>query len=290
MTYSMTGFARISHQGDWGQLTWELRCINHRYLDLVIKLPDSFKGLEGALRDAVRQDLHRGRLEATLHWCPSQTSDSGIQLNEALVMGLFKAYEVVAKKTGSSALINPMDILHWPEVVIRSAASCDTMYPEVQNSFAQALAALNAVRAHEGDALANIMLDKLKRLLDLVEQVRAVLPQVMVLQREKLVARLEAVVQEVDENRLEQELVYFAQKMDVSEEVDRLALHAQEFTKLLNQKNTGAIGRRLDFLAQELNREANTLSAKNTHPEVGACVLEMKILIDQLREQIQNVE
>jgi len=287
MTRSMTAFARQEQQQPWGTLVWELRSVNHRYLELHFRLPESLRDIEGKLREQLRQRLSRGKVECTLRFMPEQSAES-MQVNPARAREVISALTEVGTLLPQPQPINPMDVLHWPGVLQESTLDMAEVKARALELFSQSLQDLVAGREREGSELAELIGQRLDAIEQITRDVRALMPKILQGQRDNLRARLEELAAELDTARLEQEIVLLAQKADVDEETDRLQTHVQEVRRVLNQ--TGPVGRRLDFLMQELNREANTLSSKSIVAATTRSAVELKVLIEQMREQIQNIE
>lgn len=288
MTRSMTGFARQEQTFSWGNAIWELRSVNHRYLETSFRLPDTLRELEPKLRDAVRQALQRGKLEATLHLQLEQASEQTIGLNMERVRQLALAGQQITAQLDQAAPISPLEILRWPGVIQEAELDRETMQQAVLKLFDSSLQQLIEHRTREGAELEQHLLQRLSTISKHVAHLRQRMPDIIQAQREKLQSKIAALQVELDPERLEQEIALLAQKADVDEELDRLDTHVIEVKHTLKQSNS--LGRRLDFLMQELNREANTLSSKAVVAETTQVAVELKVLIEQMREQIQNIE
>ena len=286
MPQSMTAFARSSDQNDQGIATWEIRIVNHRYFDCSIKLPEAFRKLEANIRSRLQKTLERGRIECFLRFKSFSKGGADFVLNEDLIKKLVTAVREIKGYLPMST-IDPMKILTWPQVMQAAEEDLGESQEMILNIFEKSLVELIETREREGKALAKLISDRIKGILEIVAKVKTKMPQVLSEQREKIIKRLEEVAENLDQSRLEQEMVYFSQKVDVSEEVDRLETHAEEVIRLLNEE--GSIGKKLDFLMQELNREANTLASKSADIEITQAALELKVLIEQMREQVQNI-
>jgi uncharacterized protein (TIGR00255 family) len=287
MTHSMTTFARCSDQGAWGLATWEIRAVNHRFFECSFKIPEVLRSLETPLRQLAQAQLHRGKIECSLRFYPGEQSGLELTVNVPLVKKIVNALQEVKEYTASAAPVDPLKILAWPQVVQTTEEDMQLVYEKVQALFTQALTEALATRAREGDGLKTIINNKLDAIARIVAQVKEKIPQVLASQRVKILQRIEEIKCAVDQQRLEQEIVYFAQRIDVAEELERLALHVKEVKRVLD--DSGSVGKRLDFLMQELNREANTLSSKSTDAEVTAAAVNLKVLIEEMREQVQNI-
>ncbi|UUY09624.1 YicC family protein [Pseudomonas sp. J452] len=287
MVHSMTAFARVEGAGAHGTLSWELRSVNHRYLEPHLRLPDAFRDLEGAVREALRQGLSRGKVECTLRFAEENTGKS-LQVDSQRAQQLISAAEEVAALIQQPAPLNPLEVLAWPGVLVADAADPQALNAAALALFNQALAELKNGRGREGAELAKLLNERLDAMSAEVVALRELVPQMLANQRQKIETRFAEMQAELDPQRLEQELVLLAQKSDVAEELDRLATHVSEVRRVL--KAGGAAGRRLDFLMQELNREANTLGSKAFDPRSTEAAVNLKVLIEQMREQVQNIE
>ncbi|MFO8044580.1 MAG: YicC/YloC family endoribonuclease [Halomonas sp.] len=287
MVHSMTAFARQEHIADWGSLQLELRSVNQRYLEPHFRLPESLRDLEPALREALRHRLARGKVECTLRFEPAGAAE-GLSVNAARLAELARVLGEVRQAVADAAPADALTLLAYPGVLESHGPDPEVVKAQALALFEQSLDDLVAGRAREGEKLAALIRDRLVAIEAQVAEVRTLMPQILERQRSLLLERLDAVKSELDPQRLEAELAVLAQKADVDEELDRLATHAAEVGRQLTQK--GPVGRRLDFLMQELNREANTLSSKSAVASTTRCAVELKVLIEQMREQIQNIE
>lgn len=289
MPRSMTGFARSEAKLPWGTAVWEIRSVNHRYLEPSFRLPEDFREIEPNLRDAMRKNLQRGKVEASLsiQWEQGAEAELGIDLNR--VAQLTNAAQQINELLGTAAApLNALEVLRWPGVIQKQELDREAMQESVLTLFDQALEGLIEHRSREGAELEQLILQRLDGVSAQVVAVRARLPEILQMQREKLQTKLAALQVDLDPDRLEQEIVLLAQKADVDEELDRLDTHVIEVKRSLKQ--TDSLGRRLDFLMQELNREANTLSSKSIVSDTTQAAVELKVLIEQMREQVQNIE
>lgn len=287
MIRSMTAFAREEQHENGGQICWELRSVNHRYLDISIRLPDDFRRLEVTLRERLQQRLKRGKIDCTLHFQTHKNHNAQWFLNEELAQQLWKMMQQINTITGNTVPPKASELLRWPGVLETEIVDVETIGEAVLQHFDTALTQLLAHREREGTQLATLIEQRCTAIAAEVGQIRHDLPMILQAQRERLQNRLAELI-ELDSERLEQEIVILAQKMDVAEELDRMETHLNEIRQILTQDQ--AIGRRLDFLVQELHREANTLGAKSNHINTTRRVVELKVLIEQMREQTQNIE
>ncbi|WP_158782293.1 YicC/YloC family endoribonuclease [Pantoea sp. BAV 3049] len=287
MIRSMTAYARRETKGEWGSAAWELRSVNQRYLETYIRLPEQFRGLEPVIRERIRNRLTRGKIECNLRFDADPRAQSALVLNEKLAIQLVQAANWV-KMQSDEGEINPVDILRWPGVMSAEEQDLDAISAELLRALDSALDDFITSRETEGAALKSLIEQRLEGVSTEVTKVRAQMPDVLKWQRERLVTRLEEAQVQLDSNRVEQELIMLAQRVDVAEELDRLEAHVKETYNILKKKE--AVGRRLDFMMQEFNRESNTLASKSINSEVTTSAIELKVLIEQMREQIQNIE
>ena len=287
MIRSMTAYARRETKGNWGSASWELRSVNQRYLETYIRLPEQFRGLEPVIRERIRSRLTRGKVEVSLRFDADPTAQSELILNEKLATQLVQAANWV-KLQSDEGQINPVDILRWPGVMSAAEQDLDAISAELLGLLDTAIDDFITARETEGAALKALIEQRLEGVMGEVTKVRTHMPDVLKWQRERLVTRLEEAQVQLENNRLEQELVMLAQRVDVAEELDRLEAHVKETYNILKKKE--AVGRRLDFMMQEFNRESNTLGSKSINAEITASAIELKVLIEQMREQIQNIE
>lgn len=287
MIYSMTAFARKELKGPWGTAVWEIRSVNQRFLETYFRLPEQFRSLEPVLRERFRKRLQRGKVECALRFSNEGAEASKITLNEALAKQVLEAADWI-QSHGQSTGVNPLDVLRWPGVVAAEETDMDAIQKELLQGLDQAMEDFVEARATEGAELKKMIEQRLDGIEVEAQKVGEQMPQIVQWQREKLINRFEEAKVELEETRVEQEMVMLAQKLDVAEELDRLAAHVKETRNIMNKG--GACGRRLDFMMQEFNRESNTLGSKSINAEVTQSAVELKVLIEQMREQIQNIE
>jgi len=289
MIQSMTAFAREHDQGAEGDLVWELRTVNHRFLEVYVRLPEDLRGLEAAVRERIAARLRRGKLDAALRYQAATAEGAQWRVNRALVGQLLTAHAELGVLAGQAGEpLSATELLRWPGVVQEEGVDLTPLQERALALLGRALDNLVATRKREGQRLAELIRERCQRLGECVVQVRARMPEVMAELRERIKDRLAEVIAELDPTRVEQEIVLAAQRLDVDEEMDRLAAHLEEVERVL--RSPEAVGRRLDFLMQELQRETNTLTSKSSDLLITRLAVEMKVLIEQMREQIQNIE
>jgi uncharacterized protein (TIGR00255 family) len=288
MTLSMTAFSRQQQEQKWGSLTWEIRSVNHRYLETSVRLPESLRALENGVREAVRKRLTRGKVECALRFQSEAKVSSDLHLNTKLIQQLVQANIEIEQITGTSVSLNNMEVLRWPGVIEEQDFDKTSIEKQALSLFSAALDDLVATREREGAELQGFIQQRIDSVREIVVSIRNKMPEILAKQKQNILDRLADLQAELEPSRLEQEVSLLTQKADVEEELDRLDSHLNEVERVLGAK--GQKGRRLDFLMQELNREANTLSSKSIVVETTVNAVELKVLIEQMREQIQNIE
>jgi len=284
----MTAFARHEAQTELGTLSWEIRSVNHRYLELGFRLEDSFRPLEMAMRKRIGDTLSRGKVEVALRYKAPEQQQDDIQINESLARKVIDQYQQLAGISQNPAALDLMKVLQWPGVIQTESLDQQALSQRVMETLDKALSDLLATREREGQALQVMIEQRCAQINAIADQVRQVMPDILENQRQKLRERVEDMQVNLEPERLEQEMVLLAQKSDVAEELDRLQSHVKEVEHVLQRDEP--IGRRLDFLMQELNREANTLGSKSIDTGTTRFSVDLKVLIEQMREQIQNIE
>ena len=288
MIRSMTAFARTEAETAAGALAWELRSVNHRYLEVSLRLPEELRSLEPQVRERVGKALGRGKVDAGLRFRPAAEAGAALELDPELVERVGRACAAIGSQLGQIQPLNPLELLRWPGVLRETERDLTPLAEAAMALLDQALAELRATREREGAQIHDLLTSRCAAMEALVQEERTRLPAVRARLRDKLSARLAELQAQVDQDRLEQELVFLAQKMDVDEELDRLEGHIAEVRRVLERPEP--VGRRLDFLMQEFNREANTLGSKSADADTTRTAVELKVLIEQMREQVQNVE
>ena len=287
MIYSMTAFARLEVKKDWGDAVWEIRSVNQRYLENFFRLPEQFRGLENTLREKLRHSLTRGKIECSLRIETKKQTNAELNLNKELANQVIQSLQWIKAQAGEGE-INLTDVLRYPGVVEAQEQDLDAISQDLLTTFDDLLKDFIAMRGREGEKLNDIIQQRLDAITVEVDKVRSQMPAVLQWQRERLLQRFEDAQINLDPQRVEQEMILLAQRVDVAEELDRLQMHVKETTNIL--KKGGAVGRKLDFMMQELNRESNTLASKSINADITASAVELKVLIEQMREQIQNLE
>lgn len=285
---SMTGFARREFGSPQGVLVWELRTLNHRYLDVALRLPDEFRAVEARARELIAARLRRGKLEGVLRYQSRADAAAALSLDEALVARLLALQQRVEAMMPNPAPSSAIDILKWPHVLTPVETDPGELHGAALALLDETLREIDETRLREGATTRELILQRTADIRRHIEAVRAQLPEIMDNQRRKLTARLAELETRFDAARLEQELLYLVQKADVHEELDRTLVHLDEVERVLG--DAGPAGRRLDFLMQELNREANTLGSKSIDAGTTLASVEIKVAIEQIREQVQNIE
>jgi uncharacterized protein (TIGR00255 family) len=288
MIKSMTAFARKQNQGAWGSASVELKTVNHRYLDVNLRLPEMLRELEMPLRNLLRKSLQRGKVDVSIRFTQGSDVETEISLNQELINQLVKAAEQIESKMPSATPYTALDIMHWPGAMQVADADLSTTQKEIITLATAAAEELNNVREREGAAMAECITLRLEEIEKQIEIVKPRIKEVVAEQQKKLHERIADLEASVDEARIEQEVALLAQRLDVAEEIDRLTTHIKETRRIV--KKGGPVGRRLDFLMQELNREANTIASKSIDTDMTQAAVEIKVLIEQVREQIQNIE
>ncbi len=287
MIYSMTAYANVEGPSPRGRLVWELRSVNHRFLELSFRMPEEFRALEGKLRERIEQRLSRGKIDVNLRYRGAPVPGR-LVLDRALLESLSQLEREVAAALPNSVPASRFEVLSYPGLVVEAELDQSSLYATALVLFDQALDDFIATRGREGERLQRVLIERLDAIAAIVVEVRGLLPEIRSALRQRLELRLGELRQPIDHGRLEQELVMYAQKLDVDEELERLSAHIAETRQRLDANEP--VGRRLDFLLQEFNRESNTLGSKSVDTRTTQASVELKVLIEQLREQIQNIE
>jgi len=289
MIHSMTGFASVEQQSGFGRLAWEMRSVNHRYLEIGLRLPEEFRSLEPSIRDMLGAQISRGKVDVTLRFTRKQdAAESELVLNTGLAQRLLDIHKELQHLSTIRKEADLSQLMHWPGIVSERAPDSESMQQAALELLARGIAELNASRRREGAKLAVLILERLDNVSNVVQQVRGWLPEIRAALRQRLLNRIADLPQPLEPGRLEQEVAFLAQKIDVDEELDRLDAHVTEARRVVELAEP--VGRRLDFLMQEFNRESNTLSSKSVDQRSTQAAVELKVMIEQMREQVQNIE
>lgn len=289
MTHSMTGFANAESQHDFGRLAWEMRSVNHRYLEIGMRLPEDIRPIEGEIRAVIGETISRGKVDISLRYQAEESASAGrLVLNKPLATQVLKLHSELQTLEGQQGSPAMMNVLRWPGVVTEQPQDPGPLQEAALELLREATARLHEARGREGEKLEQALRERLDGIAHWVGEIRSWLPEIREGLRQKLLDRIEGLPQDLDPGRLEQEVAMLAGKIDVDEELDRLDAHVSEARRVLELDEP--VGRRLDFLMQEFNREANTLSSKSVDPRTTNAAVELKVLIEQMREQVQNIE
>ena len=288
MTQSMTAFSTMSIDADWGSLVWEIRSVNHRYLDTTVRMPEELRSVEMQVRELVAARVKRGKVECNLRFKPNQGYNAEITINESYASAVIKASQLVTKVLHQPSEMNAMDILKWPGIVKEPKKDLQPIFTAVLELLEKTVDDFVKCRETEGKRLQYFIMKRREAMVDLIHDEVRRKPELLEAYRNKLMSKLAELKADPDLERFEQEMVYVIQKMDIDEELDRLESHTEELKRVFSRKEP--IGRRLDFIMQELNREANTLGSKSVDIKTTHTSVELKVLIEQMREQVQNIE
>ena len=288
MVYSMTAFALQENKLQTSTLTWELRTVNHRFLDINLHLPDIFKPQENTYREVLRKNISRGKIDARLHFKSTTEQKREIHVNESLARALIIACRQIEAITDHTEPLKAVDILQWPGVAFEPSPEIDALAGHAHVLLDKSLNDLNANRLREGKILSALIDQRCDQIAEIIVKIRKRRPEIIASIRNKITKKIQTINITTDENRLEQELIILAQRMDLEEELDRIMAHLDEVNHVLDFKEP--IGRRLDFLMQELNREANTIASKSNDTQTTQLAVDLKVLIEQMREQVQNIQ
>ena len=288
MIYSMTGFAAASLENAQGSLGVEIKTVNHRYLEFQTRIPEELRPLEPAMREAVAARLTRGKVDCRVTFTPLTSAARAVLPDAAALEALNAAARQVLARFPDARPMSVAEVLHWPGVLADESLSADAVKEQVLALVDRAIAELNQSRAREGAKLSLVLRERLEAMAVLVREAQPLVPGAVKAFQEKLAAKIAEAAASPSDERVHQEIVLYAARIDVDEEISRLNTHISEFRRVLDKG--GACGKRLDFLCQELNREANTLGSKSVANEMTRISVELKVLIEQMREQVQNIE
>lgn len=288
MIKSMTAYGRTEQSEDWGNASCEIRTVNHRYLEISLRLPEELRFLEQKIRDRISSKLKRGKVDCNIRFTHQEAVKDTLPVNQDLLGKVIETVEATAEKLKTPSPVNPLELLRWPGVLDKDVPDPEKIGGPVLDLIDQTLVNVIDTREREGEKIKTMVAERCQSAKQIVADVHEIMPTIQNNIREKLILKAQELTAEFNQDRLEQELLLLAQKMDVAEEMDRLNAHIEEVSRVLEQ--AGPIGRRLDFLMQEMNRESNTLGSKSTHMDTTNSSVELKVIIEQIREQIQNIE
>ena len=288
MIYSMTGYAVATKESSQGTLSLELRSVNHRYLDIQFRLPDKFRALEPSMRELITSKLNRGKVDCYMSFNQLSGNEGMQKINTELLQRLLELNQTVKTALPDAQSLSAADILRWPNILKTEILPTDDLCNLCKELLQTALDELTAARAREGEKLKIILLERLASMRQLTAAAAPLIPALVTAFQEKITAKLKDAIINSGDDRIRQELVLFASKIDIDEEISRLETHFEEVERVLIKG--GVVGKRLDFLMQELNREANTIGSKSVDSDLSKISMELKILIEQMREQVQNIE
>lgn len=284
----MTAYGRVEQSGNWGEASCEIRTVNHRYLEVSLRLPEELRFLEQKIRDHISAKLNRGKIDCSIRFTQQDSSKEALPVNHELLEKVIETAESTSRKIKTPAPINPLELLRWPGILDKDVPDPEKIGAPLLALLEQTLDVVVDTRQREGEKIKAMVLERCKSAKQIVTTVFEKMPTIQNNLREKLVSKTQELTSEFNQDRLEQELLLLAQKMDVTEEMDRLNAHIEEVCRVLEQNTP--VGRRLDFLMQEMNRESNTLGSKSAHIDTTNSSVELKVIIEQIREQIQNIE
>lgn len=288
MIYSMTGFATTTRETPLGLFSLELRSVNNRFLDIQFRMPDDFRKLEPAMRECLTSQLSRGKVECRLSYASPVNMDDGQQLDQVLLEKLLQLDQTIRTRHPAAQPLSVAEILNWPGMMGNDLASDEALSQTCLEQLQSTLDELKSSRTREGQKLQTLLLERTQQMRQLMQDAAPRIPALLAAFEEKLRTRIEEALGALEEDRIRQEITLFAGKIDVDEELSRLHTHLDEVDRIL--KKGGVVGKRLDFMMQELNREANTLGSKSVDLEISRISMELKVLIEQMREQVQNIE
>ncbi|MDX1519436.1 MAG: YicC/YloC family endoribonuclease [Gammaproteobacteria bacterium] len=288
MIASMTSFGRVEETTDFGYVIWDIRTVNHRYLDINLRLPEEMRMLENGIRQKISDSIRRGKVDCSLRYDPDHGGTGTITINRDRATQVIEAARSLSEPSTAFTTINPVEVMRWPGVIEREQIDLDAIGETLMTLLDKTLAMVVDTRRTEGEKIRQLIDDRCEEVTRIVAGVKEMMPGILDAMRDKLNTRVSELTAELDHDRLEQEVVLLAQKADVAEELDRLEAHIAEVQRTLSAKQP--VGRRLDFLMQEMNREANTLGSKSADIKMTNASVELKVLIEQMREQIQNIE
>ncbi len=288
MIHSMTAYGRAENSDNQISISCEIRSVNHRYLEIAVRMPEELRPLEQKIRDYISKKIKRGKIECNIRIEQQDTYDEALSINQDLLKNIIDVAENINSDLSTSTSLNSLDLLRWPGVLKKNTLDVKKIDKLLFKIVNQAIDTVINTRQREGKKIKKMITDRCSKIKKIIVNIRKIMPTILKNFRKKLTSRIQEISNELDNERLEQELLFISQKMDIEEEIDRLNAHIDEVIRVVDQK--GPIGRRLDFLMQEMNRESNTLGSKSYHIKTSNASVELKVLVEQMREQIQNIE
>ena len=288
MIHSMTAYGRTEDKKNDNSIACEIRTINHRYLEISIRMPEELRSLEQKIREHISQKLKRGKIDCNIRIDKNTSKNDPLLINQDVLKKVIDAAENTSINLSNPSALSALDLIQWPGVLEKDSLEPTKINKSILKLLGQTLDVVIDTRKREGEKIKKMLVQRCSKIKKIVSNTQKKIPMIQKKLREKLKKRAKELVNELDNDRLEQELLFISQKMDIAEEIDRLLAHTEEVERVLDQ--SGPIGRRLDFLMQEMNRESNTLGSKSNHLHTSNASVELKVLIEQMREQIQNIE
>ena len=288
MIHSMTAYGRAENSDNQISISCEIRSVNHRYLEIAVRMPEELRPLEQKIRDYISKKIKRGKIECNIRIEQQDTYDEALSINQDLLKNIIDVAENINSDLSTSTSLNSLDLLRWPGVLKKNTLDVKKIDKLLFKIVNQAIDIVINTRQREGKKIKKMITDRCSKIKKIIASIHKIMPAILKNYRKKLISRIQEISNELDNERLEQELLFISQKMDIEEEIDRLNAHIDEVIRVVDQK--GPIGRRLDFLMQEMNRESNTLGSKSYHIKTSNASVELKVLVEQMREQIQNIE
>ena len=288
MIHSMTAYGRVENSEGQNSISCEIRSVNHRYSEISIRLPEELRPLEQKIRDHISGKIKRGKIECNIRIEKHNAYDESLSINQDLLKNIIEAAKRINSDLSTSAPLDSLDLLRWPGVLEKSTLDVEEIGKLLFPLVKEAIDIVIDTRQREGEKIKKMLTDRCTKIKEIISNVKKQIPDILKNYRKKLTQRVQEISDELDNDRLEQELLFLSQKADIEEEIDRLGAHVDEVVRVIDRKEP--IGRRLDFLMQEMNRESNTLGSKSNHIYTSNASVELKVVIEQMREQIQNIE
>ena len=288
MIHSMTAYGRVENSEGQNSISCEIRSVNHRYSEISIRLPEELRPLEQKIRDHISGKIKRGKIECNIRIEKHNAYDESLSINQDLLKNIIEAAKRINSDLSTSAPLDSLDLLRWPGVLEKSTLDVEEIGKLLFPLVKEAIDIVIDTRQREGEKIKKMLTDRCTKIKEIINNVQKQIPDILKNYRKKLTQRVQEISDEIDNDRLEQELLFLSQKADIEEEIDRLGAHVDEVVRVIDRKEP--IGRRLDFLMQEMNRESNTLGSKSNHIYTSNASVELKVVIEQMREQIQNIE